>query len=311
MSDKVRQMTNQVVLTGKVTEFEKKTGTVSNGESKGAPYVSIKGTIQFGDHKAMERSFERYVQEYRIKDGKKVESKAYEPTLDWANSVKSVAKVGWDDATEVSLTCSFATNDYVNKEEKLIEALNCNIAFINSVDGEYGATADIEGYIQNIVPETKGEDKEETGRLRVTVITNDFFGNVIPVKNIIVPEDLREPFEEGYEVGQTAKLFITFTLHKGEEKPKKTGGIGVQRTTDGKSYVEMILTGADPAIDEDEDGAFSKEAVRIGMAERKADLDKLKEEGYKGNNGGGKSISSASSNTSKPKTTVNDEDIPF
>ena len=147
--------------------------------------------------------------------------------------------------------------------------------------------------------------------MRVTIITNDFFGNVIPVKNIIVPEDLREPFEEGYEVGQTAKVFITFMLHKGEEKPKKTGGIGVQRTTDGKSYVEMILTGADPAVDEDEESAFSKEAVRIGMAERKADLDKLKEEGYKGSNGGGKSISSASSGSSKPKTTVNDEDIPF
>ncbi len=308
MSDKVRQMTNQVVLTGKVAEFEMKTGTVSNGDSKGAPYVSIKGAIQFGEHKAMTRSFERYVQEYRIKDGKKNENKAYTPTLEWAKSVKSIAKSNWDEATEVSLTCSFATNDYVNKEEKLIEALNCNVAFINSVDGEYKATADIEGYIQNVMPETKGEDKEETGRLRVTIITNDFFGNVIPVKNIIVPKELREAFEEGYEVGQTAKVFIDFVLHKGEEKPKKSGGIGVQRATDGKSYVEMILTGADPAVDEDEKDAFSKEAVRIGMAERKAELDKLKEQGYQGSSG--KSISSAS-NTSKPKTTVSDDDIPF
>lgn len=311
MSDKVRQMTNQVILTGKVAEFEMKTGTVANGDSKGAPYVSIKGEIQFGEHKAMARSFERYVQEYRVKDGKKTENKAYTPTLNWAKSVKSVAKTNWDEATEVSLTCSFATNDYVNKEEKLIEALKCTVAFINDVDGDYKATADIEGYIQSIVSETKGEDQVETGRLRVTILTNDFFGNIIPVKNIIVPAELKEAFEDGYEVGQTAKVFVDFTLHKGEEKSKKSGGIGVQRTTDGKSYVEMILTGADPAIDEDEDGAFSKEAVRIGMAERKADLDKLKEEGYKGNNSSGKSISSASSGNSKPKTTVNDEDIPF
>ena len=75
--------------------------------------------------------------------------------------------------------------------------------------------------------------------------------------------------------------------------------------------MEMILTGADPAMDEDEKDAFSKEAVRIGMAERKAELDKLKEEGYKGGNGGGKSISNTSSNTSKPKATVSDDDIPF
>ena len=47
------------------------------------------------------------------------------------------------------------------------------------------------------------------------------------------------------------------------------------------------------------------------LYQRKAELDKLKEKGYQGGNGGGKSISSASSNTSKPKTTVNDEDITF
>lgn len=305
MSDKVRQMTNKVVLTGKVTEFEMKTGTIQKGENKGAPYLSLKGSIQFGDHKAMERSFERFLQEYRVKDGVKKENKAYAKTLEWANSVKSVAKVGWDEATEVSFQCSFATNDYVNKEEKLVEALKQDISFINDVDGEYGATADVEGYISAITPEVKGEDKEETGRLRVTILTNDYFGNIIPVKNIIVPAELKEAFEDGYEVGQTAKVFITYELHKGEEKPKKTGGIGVQRTTDGKSYVEMILTGADPAIDEDEEGAFSKEAVRIGLAERKATLEKLKEAGYQGS--AGKSISNA-----KPASTpITDEDLPF
>jgi len=309
MSDKVRQMANQVILTGKVTEFEMKTGTVANGDSKGAPYVSIKGTIQFGDHKAMTRSFERYVQEYRVKDGKKNENKAYFPTLEWAKSVKSVAKTNWEEATEVSLTCSFSTNDYVNKENKLIEALRCTIAFINDVDGDYKAIADIEGYIQSIVAETKGEDQIETGRLRVTILTNDFFGNIIPIKNIIVPEELKEAFEDGYEVGQTAKVFVDFTLHKGEEKPKKSGGIGVQRTTDGKSYVEMILTGADPAVDEDEEGAFSKDAVRIGLAERKAELDKLKEAGYQGGKNEGKPAGS-NFTVSKPESVADDE-IPF
>lgn len=304
MSDKVRQMTNKVVLTGKVVEFKKKEGVIANGESKGAPYLSIKGKIQFGEHKAMERSFERFIQEYSIREGKKKENKAYARTLEWANSVKSVASSNWEEATEVSLQCSFATSDYVNAEGKLIEALKNNVSFINDVNDEYGATADIEGYINQITPETKGEDQDETGRLRVTVLTNDFFGNIVPVKNIIVPEDLREDFENGYEVGQTAKLFITFKLHKGEETPKKTGGIGEQRTTEGKSYVEMILTGADPAIDEDEEDAYSKEAVRIGLAERKAALEKIKEEGYQGNKE--KSISSA---TSKPAP-VND-DLPF
>ena len=305
MSDKVKQMTNKVVLTGKVTEFEKRVGTISSGESKGAPYISFKGKIQFGEHKAMERSFERFVQEYSVREGKKKENKAYERTVEWANSVKSVADSNWEEATEVSLQCSFATNDYVNAEEKLVEALKCSVAFINDVDGEYGATADVEGYISQITPETRGEDQNETGRLRVTVLTNDFFGNIIPVKSIIVPAELREAFEDNYEVGQTAKLFITFELHKGEEKPKKTGGIGVQRTTNGKSYVEMILTGADSAMDEDDKDSYSKEAVRIGMSERKAKLDELKEKGYQGSKGKIVEVSQ------KPKAVVADDDIPF
>lgn len=306
MSDKVRQMTNKVVLAGKVAELDVRKGTTE----KKVPYISVKGAIQFGEHKAMTRNFEKFVMEYSIKeDGSHKENKAYPKVVEWANNAKSMASLkDGEVATEVSIQGAFATNDYVNKEEKLVEGLKVEAAFFNDLDGDYKGTADIEGYIQSITPETKGEDQTETGRLRVTILTNDFFGNIIPVKNIIVPAELKDAFEEGYEVGQTAKVFVDFVLHEGEAKPKKTGGIGVQRTTDGVSYVEMILTGADPAVDEDEKDAFSKEAVRIGMAERKAELDKLKEKGYQG--GTGKSISSATT-TSKPKTTVNDEDIPF
>jgi C4-type Zn-finger protein len=296
MSDKVRQMTNKVMLTGKVTEFEKNTGKNKNKDN----YITIEGSIQFGDHKAMTRKFKKYTDETK---------KNYEKITTWADNVKSVAKTSWEEATEVTMQCSFAPNDYVNSEEKLIESLNLDTAFINDIDGEYSATADIEGYIQSITPETKGEDQKETGRLRVTVITNDFFGNAIPIKNIIVPEDLKEAFEDGYEAGQTAKLYITFELHKGEEKPKKSGGIGVQRATDGKSYVEMILTGADPAIDEDDEQSFSKEAVRIAMSERKAMLQELKDKGYQGSNKE-KSISSSGKSNSKPAP-VDDEELPF
>ena len=308
MSDKVRQMTNKVVLAGKVAELEVRKGTTE----KKVPYISVKGAIQFGEHKAQTRNFEKFVMEYSIKeDGSHKENKAYPKVVEWAEKAKSIAKTTYDEATEVSIQGAFAKNDYVNKEDKLVEGLKIEAAFFNDLDGDYKGTADIEGYIQTITPETKGEDQTETGRLRVTILTNDFFGNIIPVKNIIVPAELRDAFEDAYEVGQTAKVFVDFVLHEGEAKPKKAGGIGVQRTTDGKSYVEMILTGADPAMDEDEKDAFSREAVRIGMAERKAELDRVKEEGYKGGNGGGQSFSSASSNTSKPKTIVNDEDIPF
>ena len=252
MSDKVRQMTNKVVLAGKVAELEVRKGTTE----KKVPYISVKGAIQFGDHKAQTRNFEKFVMEYSIKeDGSHKENKAYPKVVEWVEKAKSIAKTTYDEATEVSIQGAFATNDYVNKEDKLVEGLKIEAAFFNDLDGDYKGTADIEGYIQTITPETKGEDQTETGRLRVTILTNDFFGNIIPVKNIIVPAELKDAFEDAYEVGQTAKVFVDFVLHEGEAKPKKSGGIGVQRTTDGASYVEMILTGADPAVDEDEEDA--------------------------------------------------------
>lgn len=307
MSDKIKQTVNNVVLTGKVAEFKKSTGTEAKS---GAPYISVEGVIQFGISKAESRYFKKYCHEYSVKeDGKKKENKAYPKVLEWANKVKSIADGSYEAATEVNIVGSFSNNDYVNKEEKLIEGIIVTPAFFNDVDGDYKGTADIEGYIQSIMPETKGEEKEETGRLRVTILTTDFFGNIIPVKNIIVPADLREGFEDGYEVGQTAKVYVDFVLNKAEPKPKKKGGLGVQRETEGKSYVEMILTGADPAIDEDEEGALSKEAVRIALSERKAMLKELEEKGYQGSNKSGKSISNASSN-SKPAP-VADDDMPF
>lgn len=306
MSDKVRQMTNKVVLTGKLAEL-----TVLKGKTKdGVPYVSVKGAVQFGDNKAQTRRFEKFVQEYSINKETKTRGKdnaAYPTTLQWATNAKSMASLKPGEvATEVSIQGSFATNDYVDKSEKLIESLKIQAAFFNDVNGDYKATADLEGYISAITPETKGEDSEETGRLRVTVLTNDYYGNIIPVKNIIVPADLRDVFEDNYEVGQTATLYLDFILHKGEEKPKKSGGIGVQRTTDGASYVEMILTGADKALDEDNPNAYSKEAVKIGLSERKNMLDALKEKGYQG--GSSSSNSPANAKTVAP---VADEEIPF
>jgi hypothetical protein len=147
------------------------------------------------------------------------------------------------------------------------------------------------------------------------LITTDFFGNIIPVKNIIVPADIREAFEEGYQVGQTAKLFVDFVVNKADEKPVKTGGIGKQRVTQGKSYVEMVLTGADPAFDEDdEEMGISSEAIRIALSERKAMLDDLKAKGYQDGKSGSNSGNSSNRKglgSGKPAPVEDEDDIPF
>jgi hypothetical protein len=316
MSDKIKALINDVHLAGKVAEIEVKTGLT---DEKKIPYVSIKGAIQFGDSKVKTRRFEAFVQQEKSAGG---ENKLYQPTLDFGNKAQSIAKVGYDNATVVDVQGGFTNNDYIDSSDKLVESNRITAKFFNDCDDDlesFKGTADIEGYIQAITEETKGEDQVETGRLRLAVLTTDFFGNVIPIKNIIVPKELHDDFLNGYEVGQTATFYVDFVPNKAEAKPKRAGGLGVQRETDGKSYLEMILTGATPAVDEDDKNAISKEAIKIALAERKAKLNELTEKGYQGK---GKDISSsnrnslgskgsnASSGKKKPDP-VDDEDIPF
>jgi len=312
MSDKIKELVNEVHLAGKVAEIEVKTGLT---EEKKVPYVSIKGAIQFGDSKVKTRRFESFVQQTK-KDGG--ENKLYSPTLTFANSAKSIADVGYENATVVDVQGNFSANDYIDSTDKLIESQQISIKFFNECDNDiekFKGTADIEGYIQSINEETKGEDKTETGRLRVSIITADFFGNIVPIKNIVVPENLHDAFLDGYEIGQSAILYVDFIPNKAEAKPKKTGGLGVQRETDGKSYLEMVVTGASPAIDEDDPNGISKEAIKIALAERKASLNELVEKGYQGskkdvrNNLGAKN-SNTPATKKKPKP-VADDDMPF
>jgi hypothetical protein len=307
MSDKIKKLANKVILAGKIAEFEAKTGTT---KEKGIPYISIKGAIQIGDSKSQTRRFEKYAQE-SSKEGK--ESKIYPKIVAFANGVKSIAGSSLEEATEVKIEGSFATNDYVNDQDELIEGIKVDAAFFNDleINDKYKGTADIEGYIQSIKVETKGDDGEETGRLRVAMLTTDFFGNIVPVKNIIVPKEFKKDFEDGYEVGNTVQLYVDFVLNKAEAKPAKSGGLGVQRATEGKSFLEMVLTGADSPIDEDDDGAISRAAIKIALSERKAVLEELKEKGYQGAKGKSISSSSRTSGIGSKPAPVSDEDIPF
>lgn len=308
MSDKIRELTNQVKLTGRIVEVETK---FDKTKEKGVPYVSIKGAIQFGKTKAETRRFESFVQQENSKGG---ENKLYDPTLAFAKAVKSVAKVGTDEATVVGIEGSFEPNDYVNSNDVLVEGLRIKATFFNDADedDEFKGEANVEGYINSIEPEIDKESEEETGRLRVELLTTNFFGDIIPVKNIIVPEDLSEDFESEYEVGQTAKLFLDFIPKQAEAKssPNKKG-LGKHRSTDGKNYVELVLVGADPAIDEDDESGkgISSKAIRIGLSERKAKLQEIKDAGYQGNKGGDKKTKSTSRTKSAPSKKSKPEPI--
>jgi len=328
MSDKIKQtVTNKVVLTGVVTDLELREGQTKGRDGKpSCPYVSLKGEIQFGTHKAQSRRFETFVQKLNSKG---TENGLYAPTLQFAKTVKTVKVDGLQNATFISVQGEFADNPYVAKDGSLREGLKIDAKFFNDVDDfnptltmeenleKFGkGQADIEGYIQSITEEEKGEDSVPTGRLKMNLITSNFFSNAIPVKGIIVPQELANGLQEGYDETQTATFFLSFVLNK-SEKVVQTGGLGKQRTTDGKSYVELIVTGANPATDEDEEGALSTEAIGIALKTRAEGLAEIKEKGYQGKSSGGSSASRQSGFTSKPVATtesvsdIDDDDMPF
>lgn len=307
MSDKIRNLVNTVKLNGKLAEVKVTEGAIKD---TGVPFISIEGAIQFGESAVETKKFKAFFSA-TTKDGK--DSEQYKKAKEFAENAVDM-KVNKDNPTLVLITGELKPNDYVDSKDELIESLRIDAKFFNdySLNMDCNGTVDIEGYIHTIVEETKGEDKEPTGRLRVTLVSTDFFGNAVIVKNIIVPQDIKKEFEDLFEVGQTATFNLDFVPNVSEPK-KKTGGIGKQRTTDGKAYLEMILVGtAGDPIDADDEKALSKETIKIVLSERKTKLVELKEKGYQ--SGGDKKTPVAKGGiTKKPKADkpISDEDIPF
>ena len=157
---------------------------------------------------------------------------------------------------------------------------------------------------------------EPTGRKKVTIITTDFFRNAVIVKNIIVPAKLAEGFCSMFSEGDTAILYLSYILHKGESKPQKPGGIGRQRVTEGKDYLELVLVGAPPLESIEE--PLEKSVVKVLLKERAQKLEEIKELGYQGQGSkAAESTPKTKKNTSKKSLTkaeiedIDEDDIPF
>lgn len=286
MSDQIKgNVINTIILSGELAEIEVRKG---NEKKSNAPYVSIKGAIKVGDSKAQMVRFEKYQAAYRVKDGVRRDYPAYDKLLEFAENAVSLAsaKEG-QEVTKVRITGSYKDAPYVGRDGQLKQATKIEASFFNDFKGNTEAIADVEGYVNSVVRETKAVDgeAEETGRLRVTIITFDFFKNAIPV-TFIVETGLAEAFEDNISTGQTITALLEYKLNeKVAPTPVREGGIGVQRASESttRSYLELVLTGTrGAALDPEDDGALSTEAVKAAMNEREQRLNKLVEEGYKG-----------------------------
>lgn len=317
-SDQIRRLQNVVILEGALAELdEPRTGTGRDGIN----YISLRGAVQCGDSAVYTRSFRAFIKEKKI-NGE--DSKVYKDVVEWLKTATPMTKNA-ENPTMVRLQGSLSDNVYVNREGTLVEGTEVSVQFFNEFKS-YNACLQLEGYIKDIKPEVRGKDDDvhETGRYKMHFITRDFYGNTLDLKNIIVPADTYKEIEAiGYDEGATVSINIDWQPSQVEETPKKkSGGFGKQvdlGSTNGNSYLEMILVGGSDPYDEDSKDALSAKIVRAMMAERNAHIKEVESKGYLGNKGGTASAGSTATKAGgfgKAKagsfTTIEDDDeLPF
>ena len=203
----------------------------------------------------------------KTKDGK--ENSIYKGLQTVMEEYKSVAEVGEEEATRVSITRG-QLNPYQNQNKKTICGIRSNF-FNRSRDDSMEASVSFEIYLTSITPEvyTYGENRgEETGRALVKGWFPTYNG-IEPIEAVAPVEDgIAEAFlDAGYQAGDTIELFGDIVNKKIEIKreiPVKIGKPKVETTT---NYInEIVLTGASEPYDESR--AFPKEAIEKAIAER-------------------------------------------
>lgn len=174
--------------------------------------------------------------------------------------------------TRVKIDGILYANEYVNKdtyEFKSITQVNGFRITSTDVPKEDSADCEISGIIRSIVPETKGEDAEETGRLKVELYTFNKQAETTPF-TFIVEQDLADDFNNFYEAGQSVKLYYEIiTKQVGAKKPT-TGGFGRREShmVSGFSVTEYSVFRGDTAYEEESEYYINPEDMKQALNER-------------------------------------------
>ena len=227
-----------------------------------------------------------------------------------------------DEPTRVALEGRVSINDYPTNGT-VYSNLRWEVSKATTKVGDddpVGTTLDGIFYVHSITNEVLKD--EETGRLKMTLLGANHKGACFPVE-VIVEEDLADAVEDGIEVGTTVPVTLNRAVKRigGSKKKSSTraiGGAGDVETNTGFDVEEIILVGADEAIEEpleleDEDGnpiedksgyinpATMKKALKV----RNAMLEELKTNPPSRNNSGGNSLKerkARAENTAKSKS---------
>ena len=194
--------------------------------------------------------------------------------------------------TRVKIDGILSANEYVNKdtyEFKSITQVNGFRITSTGVPEEDSADCEISGIIRSIIPETKGEDAEETGRLKVELYTFNRNAETTPF-TFIVEADLADDFNSFYEAGQSVKLYYEIITKQVGAKKSTTGGFGRREShmVSGFSVTEYSVFRGDEAFDEESEYYINPEDMKQALNERDIKIDNM--------------VKTAKENKDKPKS---------
>ena len=181
--------------------------------------------------------------------------------------------------TRVKIDGILSANEYVNKdtyEFKSITQVNGFRITSTNVPEEDSADCEISGIIRSIIPETKGEDAEETGRLKVELYTFNRNAETTPF-TFIVEADLADDFNSFYEAGQSVKLYYEIITKQVGAKKTTTGGFGRREShmVSGFSVTEYSVFRGDTAYEEESEYYINPEDMKQALNERDIKIDNM------------------------------------
>lgn len=222
------------------------------------------------------------------------DNKTYAGIKTVMNEYNSVAKVGREDATKVTVSGQIRPNSYVGRDGQVHVSIRNQSSFFNRYTGtleEFDPHAwfEVEMCITSIVPETysSGDNVgEETGRAIVKGWMPTYNG-IEPI-TLIAPEDdgIAEAVLDGYNPGETVKFYGDIVNSRAvirEEIPVKIGKPKVKVRTIYKN--EMIITNASDAYGEDSETPtpepYDVDAIKKATIDRELRLEEEKNKAKK------------------------------
>jgi hypothetical protein len=161
----------------------------------------------------------------------------------------------------------------------------------------------LSGVIRTMIREVRGEQQEETGRVKIDFYYFDNKGATYPV-TFMVEKDLADDVERLYENGQSVKFYYEFlTNHIGAKKIQNESGFGRRQTntTSGFDVLELSVFRGEEPFEEEHELFVPIDLMKKAIADRQNMIDtKCREAKEKGNNKDNKSNQKSGLGARKP-----------